>query len=472
MPPDASHPADPDLSDELPAGAALLKGQYVIQKTLNSGGFGITYLASDASNREVVIKECFPGSHCRRQKSRVLPRNSGGQSEMARILRHFLKEARSLATMDHPNIVHVHQVFQENDTAYMALDHIRGSDLLHLVQMGHMQRGSDWVVALTVKLVQVLDYVHRNDILHRDISPDNIFVSSIEEPVLIDFGAASWLSDTGSNDVSQLMVVKDGYSPYEFYYSGGSIGPWSDIYSLGATLYFTITGKAPVSSQTRIAALAEKLADPLPGLVGTVTDYDSGFLATIDKALSVLPGQRYQSAAEWLADLEPYLGQKETAVKLIEKAFGLKRPTRPDRVAPAANRPDSMPAGNSPQAPEGRDMALDITALNEINGFIGGCLVDSETGLMMAAVGGGKLDLEAASAANTEVVRAKNQAIRVLGLNDSIEDILITLGKQFHLIRPIEKTPTVFLYVALDRKVANLGLARVQVKKVEQTLAL
>ena len=117
-------------------------------------------------------------------------------------------------------------------------------------------------------------------------------------------------------------------------------------------------------------------------------------------------------------------------------------------------------------------MALDITALNEINGFIGGCLVDSETGMMMAAVGGGKLDLETASAANTEVVRAKNQAINVLGLNDSIEDILITLGKQFHLIRPLEKTPTVFLYVALDRKVANLGLARVQVKKVEQTLSL
>ena len=115
-------------------------------------------------------------------------------------------------------------------------------------------------------------------------------------------------------------------------------------------------------------------------------------------------------------------------------------------------------------------MSLDISALNEITGFIGGCLVDSESGMMMSAVGGGKLDLEAASAANTEVVRAKNRAIQTLGLNDKIEDILITLGKQYHLIRPMEKTPTVFLYVALDRTQANLGLARVQVKKVEQSI--
>ncbi len=114
----------------------------------------------------------------------------------------------------------------------------------------------------------------------------------------------------------------------------------------------------------------------------------------------------------------------------------------------------------------------DISKLAEIGGFIGACLVDSETGLMMASEGGGKLDLEAAGAANTEVVKAKLSAIEMLGLNDSIDDILITLGKQFHLIRPLEKTPTVFLYVALDKKAANLGMARVQVKKVEQEIEM
>ena len=115
---------------------------------------------------------------------------------------------------------------------------------------------------------------------------------------------------------------------------------------------------------------------------------------------------------------------------------------------------------------------VDISKLTDITGFIGACLVDSETGLMMASEGGGKLDLEAAGAANTEVVKAKLSAIEMLGLDDHIDDILITLGKQFHLIRPLEETPTIFLYVALDKKSANLGMARVQVKSVEKTLSL
>lgn len=117
-------------------------------------------------------------------------------------------------------------------------------------------------------------------------------------------------------------------------------------------------------------------------------------------------------------------------------------------------------------------MSTDISSIQEIAGFIGACLIDSDTGLMIASQGGGGLDLEAAGALNTEVVRAKRSAIKTLGLNDNIEDILITLGKQYHLIRPLEANPAIFMYVALDRKVANLGMARVQVKKLEATLSL
>lgn len=137
--------------------------------------------------------------------------------------------------------------------------------------------------------------------------------------------------------------------------------------------------------------------------------------------------------------------------------------------------PDASDAPHPPcvSIPKELPMAqTDISDLSEINGFIGACLVDSETGLMMASEGGGQMDLEAASAANTEVVKAKLAAIEMLGLKDSIDDILITLGKQYHLIRPLEKTPTVFMYVALDKKTANLGMARVQVKKVEKTVSM
>ena len=116
--------------------------------------------------------------------------------------------------------------------------------------------------------------------------------------------------------------------------------------------------------------------------------------------------------------------------------------------------------------------STDISALSGMAGFIGGCLVDSETGLMMAAEGGANFDLEAAAAGNTEVVKAKHAAKAALGLDDHIEDILITLGTQFHLIRPLSNNPEVFLYVALDKKAANLGMARVQLKNVEKTVAL
>lgn len=113
----------------------------------------------------------------------------------------------------------------------------------------------------------------------------------------------------------------------------------------------------------------------------------------------------------------------------------------------------------------------DISELTDVAGFIGACIVDSESGLMLASENGsGRLDLEAAGAANSEVVRSKNAAIKSLGLKDAIEDILITLGGQYHLIRPLASNPSIFIYLAIDRKVANLGLARLAVKAVEGKL--
>ena len=145
---------------------------------------------------------------------------------------------------------------------------------------------------------------------------------------------------------------------------------------------------------------------------------------------------------------------------------------------PAPKPPESVPGPTAPgpatsSFPERTiPMSTDISATHDIAGFIGACLVDSESGLMLASEGGGPIDLEAAAALNTQVVRAKRQAIDALGLNDGIEDILITAGRQLHMIRPLEKAPSVFLYVALDRKAANLGLARMQVRKIESGLSL
>lgn len=117
-------------------------------------------------------------------------------------------------------------------------------------------------------------------------------------------------------------------------------------------------------------------------------------------------------------------------------------------------------------------MNINLEELQQVGGFIGACLVDSDTGLMLGAVGGTGFDLEAAGAANTSVVKAKLAAISTLQLEDEIEDILITLGKQFHLIRPLSANPAVFIYLALDKRGANLGMARIQLKKVESQIEI
>ena len=118
-------------------------------------------------------------------------------------------------------------------------------------------------------------------------------------------------------------------------------------------------------------------------------------------------------------------------------------------------------------------MSTDISELRNAAGFIGACLVDSDSGLMLASEQSEmKFDLEAAGAANCDVVRAKNNAIETLGLKDQIEDILITLGGHYHLIRPLESNPAVFIYLAVDKKQANLGMARLKVKAVEGTLKI
>lgn len=154
-----------------------------------------------------------------------------------------------------------------------------------------------------------------------------------------------------------------------------------------------------------------------------------------------------------------------------------------DRMPPASDPAETRPTTQTAQGQTNSKKELpmtkmdkvastDISALNDLAGFIGACLVDSDSGLMLGSEGGANFDLEVAAAGNTEVVKAKNAAKEALGLEDYIEDILITLGTQYHLIRPLRETPSVFLYVALDKKAANLGMARMQVKKVENSVSM
>lgn len=286
--------------DELKPGTKLMHGQYTIESFLNAGGFGITYLAKDSLDRKVVIKECFPGAFCRRSRYVVQARSRAHQNELKSIVRLFVQEARSLAKLNHPNIVGVHQVFEDNETAYMALDFVTGRDLLDTIEDPNHGLSATQIKSILKEVLGAVGFIHDQGILHRDISPDNILINKEFHPVLIDFGAAREEATKQSRVLSALRVVKDGYSPQEFYIAGSDQSPSSDLYALGASFYHLINGDVPPNSQARLAAIASGETDPYAPLAGRFDEYEPSFLAAIDKALAVLPKDRVQSASDWL----------------------------------------------------------------------------------------------------------------------------------------------------------------------------
>jgi len=290
------------FADELKPGTRLLLGQYTIESFLNAGGFGITYLARDSLDRRVVLKECFPSAFCRRTGMIVGARSRQRQEEFRSIVALFLQEAMNLSQLNHPNIVKVHQVFQDNATAYMAMDHVEGPDLMETIEGSAPRLTCDQIVHSLTRMLDALSHVHAQGFLHRDISPDNILLDGkTGEPVLIDFGAARKDVTRKSRALSGLRVVKDGYSPQEFYISGSLQAPCSDLYALAASYCHLISGEAPKTSQERLAAIANGQGDPQRPLVGRVKGYRKAFLAAIDQAMSIFPRDRLQSTAEWLA---------------------------------------------------------------------------------------------------------------------------------------------------------------------------
>lgn len=309
---------DEKFADELLPGTPLLHGQYVIEQYLNSGGFGITYLAKDSLHRRVVIKECFPSAFCRRSETIVGVRSRAHANEFRSIVKLFVQEARSLARLRHPNIVGVHQVFEDNDTAYMALDYIEGRDLLDIIEDANADLQPHHVEPMLREVLDAVKFIHAEGVLHRDISPDNILLNQDNRPVLIDFGAARETATKASRVLTAMRVVKDGYSPQEFYLSGSDHYPCSDLYALGASIYHLLTGETPPNSQERLAAVAANDPDPYEPVAGRVEGYDRPFLSAIDKSLNIFPKDRLQSATEWLEMISApsAIGKSDEHIKL------------------------------------------------------------------------------------------------------------------------------------------------------------
>lgn len=289
---------------ELPAGTRLLGGLYQIEEPLQQGGFALTYVARDSLDRHVVIKECFPGEICARRNGVVQPRTEALEAQFAAVKAQFLREARGVASLKHPDVVAVHQVFEENNTAYMALDYVAGMDLISVLEDEPERLNGAFIERTLIGTLKALRHIHSNGILHRDIAPDNIRVDGADRITLIDFGAAGARGSRSGAADGSVPSVKDGYSPPEFYQIGEAQDFSSDLYALGATFHHLITGQVPADGASRRNALKAGQADPYKPLADG--DWPCGFhvLVTIDMALSVAREARLQSADLWLDALE------------------------------------------------------------------------------------------------------------------------------------------------------------------------
>jgi serine/threonine protein kinase len=369
---------------ELAAGTRLLNGQYQILHHLQQGGFAITYLARDSLDRQVVVKECYPSGMCARSDGRVQAVSTKVEPHFETLKKQFVREARTMATLRHPNIVAVHQVFEENNSAYMALDYVAGIDLITLLEDQPNRLTPAFLEATLRQALEAVRCIHAHGILHRDIAPDNIRVDDADRITLIDFGAARQQAPAGGQTVATLFAVKDGYSPCEFYQSDATQDQSSDLYSLGATYYHLITGEIPPNCQARYAAIQAGEPDPYVPLC--TADWDCGYnlLASIDRALQVERHLRPQDTADWLRTLDETPQNRPVPVREfridcnLEAAVSqLVRDTN-QTLAPRApkearrNRP-VLPIGQTPTAKEAaRKQWVDLSGvpISDINAWL------------------------------------------------------------------------------------------------------
>ncbi len=291
------------------APGSLLAGRYIIGNVLGFGGFGITYKAWDRKLESVVaVKEYFPSGVVNRQpgSQKVVVLSSKSRREFDFGLVRIIEEARNMAQFNsNKNIVNVFEYFEENNTAYIIMEFLNGQPLSDYMQENGGVLPFDKSIDIILNVASALKVIHSKNIIHRDISPDNIYLCKNGNIKLIDFGAAKFSVEQASN---YTIILKPGFAPPEQYEQVSKQGPWTDIYALGATLYYMLTGRKPDESTNR------KVGDTLPDPVRINPQIPLYISDAVMKAMAIESDLRFSSAEDFAKAL-----RRESKVVPVKK---------------------------------------------------------------------------------------------------------------------------------------------------------
>jgi serine/threonine protein kinase len=293
----------PDSPAQL-APRTILAEKYIFGRVLGQGGFGITYLAWDMLlSRKLAIKEYFPREICSRGRdSRTVQALSQRSREDFQYgLAKFVEEGRNLARFrDYPGIVSLLEFFEANGTAYIVMAYVEGMTFRQYLDTQGGKISFEATLEILTPVMDALREVHRVGMLHRDISPDNIYLNEDRQVKILDFGATRYALREQS--LGLTVLFKPGYAPFEQYSSGGKQGPWTDVYALGATFYRALTGNAPSEAPDRMAH--DDLA--LPSAMGIKVPVKSE--PALLKALAVHWENRFQRIQDFQEAIMPAQG--------------------------------------------------------------------------------------------------------------------------------------------------------------------
>ena len=284
----------------LPVGITLQGGKYEIVRYISSGGFGCTYEARHTMlNTTVAIKEFFVKDYCNRdaQTYNITVATQGKQELIERLRRKFIEEAQAISNMNHPNIVRVTDIFQENGTVYYVMDYIDGSSLAaKIAEKGKLAESES--LGYIRQVADALSYVHSQNRLHLDVKPQNIMIDQSGKAVLIDFGVSKQYDEVNGENTSTLLGSTPGYAPIE--QSGNGIVrfyPSTDIYALGATLYKALTGETPLPAHQRASSKRLKELQFPEGISPATRE-------AVECSMQLYVDNRPQSVEEFLSLLE------------------------------------------------------------------------------------------------------------------------------------------------------------------------